>query len=122
MRIATPLKRDEIKARPVVTVEDVIASKRLEDLARSFGLEVEQEHIPLGGEIDLNRPGMIVICGPRPSKVMARLYVAGPVFAWEKADDGPWTLRDTRCGTVYRSGSDEDPPRPSDAAYLGRPS
>jgi hypothetical protein len=120
VRIATPLKKDAIKARPVVAVEDVTASKRLEDLARSYGLEVEQEHIPLGGAIDLNRSGLIVVCGPRPSQDMARLYEADPVFAWERAADGPWTLRDTRTGEVYRSGSDSDPARPYDAAYLGR--
>jgi hypothetical protein len=34
VRIITPLKRDAIKARPVVAMEDVAASKRLEDLAR----------------------------------------------------------------------------------------
>jgi hypothetical protein len=120
VRIATPLKQDAIRARPVVSVEDVTASKRLEDLARSFGLDVDQEHIPLGGEIDLNRSGLIVICGPRPSQDMARLYEADPIFVWEKAADGPWTLRDTRTGEVYRSGSDSDPVCPYDAAYLGR--
>jgi len=34
VRIITPLKRDAIRARPVVAMEDVAASKRLEDLAR----------------------------------------------------------------------------------------
>ena len=32
-------------------------------LARSYGLEVEQEHVPLTGEVDLNRPGLIAIFG-----------------------------------------------------------
>jgi hypothetical protein len=73
VRIITPLKRDAIKARPVVAMEDVAASKRLEDLGRSYGLEVEQEHVPLTGEVDLNRPGLIgccccchCCCQPRP--------------------------------------------------------
>ncbi|GII80721.1 hypothetical protein Sru01_57030 [Sphaerisporangium rufum] len=118
--IATPLKQDAIKARPVVAMEDVTASKRLEDLARGYGLAVELEHVPLGGQIDLNRPNLIVICGPRLSPVVGRLYESDPVLEWAKADDGPWTLHDRRTGTVYRSGEDSTPPASVDYAYLGR--
>ena len=62
--LATPLKREATNARPVVAMEDVTAAKRLEDLARGFGLALNLEHVPLGGQIDLNRPNLIVICGP----------------------------------------------------------
>ncbi|MFC4533983.1 sigma factor-like helix-turn-helix DNA-binding protein [Sphaerisporangium dianthi] len=120
LTIATPLKQDAIKARPVVAMEDVSAGKRLEDLARSFGLSVELEHVPLGGDIDLNRPNLIVICGPRLSPVMAQTYESDPVLEWGKADDGPWTIRDSRTGTTYRSGEDSDPATNVDYAYLGR--
>lgn len=119
VRILTPLKRDEIRGRPVVAVEDVTASKRLEDLARSYGLEVEQEHVPLGGEIDLNQPGLIVICGPRLSTVMHRLYEQDPVLSWEKTPAGPWALRDTKTGALHVSGTDKEPPATYDVAYLG---
>ncbi|HEY3682907.1 MAG TPA: sigma-70 family RNA polymerase sigma factor [Streptosporangiaceae bacterium] len=118
--VVTPLKREAKNARPVVAMEDVTAAKRLEDLARSFGLGTELEHLPIGGEIDLNRPNLIVICGPRLSDVVGRAYDADPVVKWERADDGPWTLRDTRTETVYRSGWDDDPATNHDVAYLGR--
>jgi hypothetical protein len=120
VRIITPLKRDAIKARPVVAMEDVAASKRLEDLARSYGLEVEQEHVPLTGEVDLNRPGLIVICGPRLSETMRQLYERDPVLAWEQTPAGAWAIRDTSADKLYVSGSDRDPSEPCDAAYLGR--
>ncbi|GAA4199002.1 sigma factor-like helix-turn-helix DNA-binding protein [Microbispora amethystogenes] len=116
--VATPLKQEADNARPVVAMEDVAASKRLEDLARGFGLTVELEHVPLTGQIDLNRPGLIVICGPRLSPIMGALYESDPVLEWVK--DGAWTLRDSRTGNVYRSGSDSTPSRPVDYAYLGR--
>jgi hypothetical protein len=118
--IATPLKREAVNARPVVAVEDVAASKRLEGLARLFGLEVDLEHVPIGGDIDLNRSGLIVICGPRLSTAMGEVYSKDPVIAWERAADGVWTLRDTRAGELYRSGMDLDPPQHYDVAYLGR--
>lgn len=120
VRIVTPLKRDVIKGRPVVAMEDVAASKRLEDLARSYGLDVEQEHVPLTGEIDLNRPGLIVICGPRLSQTMRQLYEHDPVLSWEQTSAGAWALRDTATGKLYISGSDRQPPGSDDAAYLGR--
>lgn len=116
--LATPLKREANNARPVVAMEDVTAAKRLEDLARGFDLTLNLEHVPLGGEIDLNRPNLIVICGPKLSPVMGALYESDPVFEWVK--DGAWTLRDRRTGDSYRSGEDSDPARPVDYAYLGR--
>lgn len=118
--VALPLKQEARNARPVVAVEDVTAAKRLEDLARSFGLEQRQEHIPLGGEINLNRPGLIVICGPRISEVMREAYEHDPVIEWVQGPDGPWMLRDRRTGEVYRSGLDCEPQENRDIAYLGR--
>lgn len=120
IRIVTPLKRDEIKARPVVAVEDVAVAQQLEKLARSYQLEVEQEHVPLGGEIDLNRDGLIVVCGPRLSETMHELYERDPVISWEKAPNGAWALRDSSTGNLYLSGSDQEPAQDYDVAYLGR--
>ncbi|WP_236004043.1 sigma factor-like helix-turn-helix DNA-binding protein [Nonomuraea antri] len=116
--LATPLKREAHQARPVVAMEDVTAAKRLEDLVRGFDLSMELEHVPLGGEINLNRPNLVVICGPKLSPVMGELYERDPVLEWVKQD--VWTLRDGRTGESYRSGSDDDPPHPVDYAYFGR--
>lgn len=117
--IVTPLKREERQGRPVVAVEDVTAAARMEALARSFELDVQAEHVPLGGEVDLNRPGLVVICGPRLSEVMAQAYAADPVLKWEHPDQG-WALRDTRTGTLFASGLDDESGRSRDVAYLGR--
>jgi hypothetical protein len=120
IRIITPLKRDEIKGRPVVAVEDVAASQRLEDLAHSYGFDVEREHISLDGEVDLNRSSLIVICGPRLSESMGQLYERDPVIHWEQTTGGAWALRDTATDKLYVSGSDRNPAEDYDAAYLGR--
>src|SRR6266542_6112942 len=65
LRILTPLKREEKRARPVVAAEDVAASQRLGELARSLGFDIEYEQIPLTGTIDLHRTGLAVSGGPR---------------------------------------------------------
>lgn len=118
--IATPLRKDAPDARTVVAVDDVSSGKQLEDLARSFGLDVTSEHVPVSGELDLNRSGLVVVCGPRMSADMQAMYDRDPVFHWETAEDGPWTIRDTRTGVVHRSGQDDNPARPHDVGYLGR--
>jgi hypothetical protein len=117
--IVTPLKREERQGRPVVAVEDVTAAARMQALARSFELDAGTEHVPLGGEIDLNRPGLVVICGPRLSKVMAGAFERDPVLRWEHPSQG-WALRDTRTGKLFVSGLDDGSGCPRDVAYLGR--
>ncbi|MFJ2947958.1 sigma-70 family RNA polymerase sigma factor [Streptomyces sp. NPDC087226] len=118
--VATPLRRDDERGRTVVAVDDVSSGKRLEDLARSYGLDVTSEHVPVSGEIDLNRDGLVVVCGPRMSQEMWETYAQDPVLRWERAEDGPWTVVDRRTGAVHRSGQDSDPARPYDVGYLGR--
>ncbi|MEU5198748.1 sigma factor-like helix-turn-helix DNA-binding protein [Streptomyces scabiei] len=118
--VATPLRRDDERGRTVVAMDDVSSGKRLEDLARTYGLDVTSEHVSVGGEIDLNRDGLVVVCGPRMSQEMWDTYAQDPVLSWERAEDGPWTVVDRRTGTVYRSGQDNDPARPYDVGYLGR--
>ncbi|GGU29461.1 sigma-70 family RNA polymerase sigma factor [Streptomyces lavendofoliae] len=118
--VATPLRRDDERGRTVVAVDDVSSGKRLEDLARSYGLDVTSEHVPVSGEINLNRDGLVVVCGPRMSQEMWDTYAQDPVLNWESPEDGPWTVVDRRTGTVYRSGQDSDPARPYDVGYLGR--
>jgi hypothetical protein len=108
VRIATPLKQEARDARPVVAVEDFTAAQRLADLARAMQLEVEFEHVPLDGAIDLKRPDLIVICGPRLSHDVANVLAQDPVLRFERAPDGLWTLRDLKTG----SSIDPDPTRP----------
>ncbi|MFJ3193823.1 sigma-70 family RNA polymerase sigma factor [Streptomyces griseoviridis] len=118
--VATPLRRDDERKRTVVAVDDVSSGKGLEDLARSYGLDVASEHMPVSGEIDLDRDGLVVVCGPRMSQQMWDTYAQDPVLHWEQAQDGPWTVADRRTGTVYRSGQDSNPARSYDVGYLGR--
>lgn len=118
--VATPLKQDAIQARPVVAVEDVTAAQRLGELAQSLGMTFRSEHVTTDGAIDLNRPNLVVICGPRISEGVAAVLAQDSFITFEREPGQPWTLRDKRTGAVYRSGWDNDPPQPYDFAYLGR--
>lgn len=118
--ILTPLKKEAIRARPVVALEDVVGARRLSDLASSLGLSTELECVPIGGVVNLDRPNLVVICGPRLSDGMAAVLAQDPVLRFGKASDGAWTIHDSRTGLIHRSGLDQTPAVPTDVAYLGR--
>ncbi|NAS22155.1 sigma-70 family RNA polymerase sigma factor [Herbidospora sp. NEAU-GS84] len=117
--VVTPLRHDAATGRSMVALDDLRAGKRLEDLARSFGLTVATDNVTVDGQIDLNRSGLLVICGPRMSEAMRTAYDTDPAIRWDRDDIG-WKLLDTRTGQQYRSGSQVQPARPMDSAFLGR--
>ncbi|MGX1367429.1 hypothetical protein RKD19_002788 [Streptomyces canus] len=118
--IVTPLRWDGAKKRPVVAMTDMNSGKRLEELAKSYGLDVSSGHVQVSGEVDLNRDGLVVVCGPSMSQAMSDLYAQDPVLGWEHPDGEPWALADRRTGTSYRAGADSEPYRSHDVGYLGR--
>jgi len=118
VRIATPLKAQERGARPVVAAEDVAASQRLGELVRSMGFEIGYEQLSRMGRIELNRDGLVVICGPRTSKDVASVLATDPDLRFTE-ENGTWAISDNRTGEVHTSGAD-DAGRPYDVGYLGR--
>jgi transcriptional regulator with XRE-family HTH domain len=120
LTVAIPLKSEAASGRPVVAQEDFAAFNLLADLARDLQLDATAEYIPLGGELDLNRDNLIVICGPRISPVVRDILQTDPVLGFDQGDDGRWLLRDRRTGQSYRSPSDLPQPQPSDFGYLSR--
>lgn len=118
--IATPVKREQIKSRPVIAVEDVVGSRRLGQAAEDRGLKVSYETIPPNGTFDVNRPNVVAICGPRISADIGAVLATDPALQFVRASGGPWTLFDKASGRIYVSGIDLVPPEPYDVAYLGR--
>lgn len=117
--VVTPLRPDPASDRTYVALDDLTTGKRLEELARTFDLSVGYDHVSLDGQIDLNRDGLLVICGPRMSSAMREAYDKDPSIQWDR-DEAGWLLRDTRTGDEHRSGQEDNPPRPYDVGYLGR--
>jgi hypothetical protein len=120
LTVAIPLKTEATSGRPVVAQEDFAAFNLLADLARDLQLDAAAEYIPIGGELDLNRDNLIVICGPRLSPIVRELLQSDPVLGFDQDDDGRWLLRDRRTGQRYPSPSDLPQPRPGDFGYLSR--
>jgi transcriptional regulator with XRE-family HTH domain len=120
LTVAIPLKTEATSGRPVVAQEDFAAFNLLADLARDLQLEATAEYIPLGGELDLNRDNLIVICGPRLSPVIREVLQSDPTLGFDQDEAGRWLLQDRRTGQRYPSPSDLPQPRPADVGYLSR--
>src|SRR5690606_3359664 len=102
---------------PVVAQEDLAAYEHLRTLAQSLGLDTRYEVIPGSGILNLNREGLIVICGPRLSPLIPQVLASDTNLVFEK-DDAGWHLVDNVAGRIYRSPMDSG--EPGDYAYIGR--
>lgn len=76
--VVTRLRPDAASDRAYVALDDVNTGKRLEDLARSFGLAVSTDHVQVSGQANLDRDGLLVICGPPHVAGDARRLRPGP--------------------------------------------
>ncbi|MGX4657622.1 sigma-70 family RNA polymerase sigma factor [Micromonospora sp. SCSIO 07396] len=115
---AVDTKQESGSGRPVVHQEHAAAIEILNRTVRRTGLEpAGVEYIVPPGLIDLNREGLVVICGPRRSPLIAQMLAADERYGFEQDSDG-WYLYDKATGRQYRSP--EDSGKPGDYAYLGR--
>jgi hypothetical protein len=107
--------------RRLVARADAASGQIVLGLANMLGLAGDLEYIPLTGEIDLNRDGLVVICGPKSSPVTAQALRADPHLEYGQLEDGRWALTERATATVHTSPMD-DPTSPAetDIAYLGR--
>ncbi|MGH2942923.1 MAG: sigma factor-like helix-turn-helix DNA-binding protein [Solirubrobacteraceae bacterium] len=105
------------KPRPgrVVALEDFGTFTELRKLLNALQLDATHEVIPASGMVQLNRPNLVVVCGPRLSPLLAQVIEADPVLAFAEDEHG-WHIIDRRAGEVHRSLA----PEHSDIAYFGR--
>ncbi|BAL87254.1 hypothetical protein AMIS_20340 [Actinoplanes missouriensis 431] len=117
--IALGGKHEAGKDKPgaVVSAEAMAAYERLAELARTLGLKADYEVVPPPGFVKLNRPNLIVACGPRLSPLVQQLLESDNNIQFAKDADG-WHLVELQTRTVHRSPSDGG--RNADIAYIGR--
>lgn len=102
---------------PVVAVEDLAAYETLRASLAEMGIQARYEVIPPPGFVDLNRPGLIVICGPRLSPLVGQILASDRTLGFGH-DEAGWYLEDRKAGKIWRSPMDSG--EASDIAYLGR--
>jgi transcriptional regulator with XRE-family HTH domain len=94
------------RGEPSIMLTTRKAAGQLKDLAASYDIRAETDYIPVSGRIDLNRPNLAVLIGPRSSALIAQAITAEPVIKWAPDDRDNWFMTDTRTGTEYHSEFD----------------
>lgn len=119
VNVAVAEKREDkpVKPGPVVSSYDMKAYDKLRCLVEDLGLKSTYEEVKPPGNVRLNRDGLVLICGPRHSPLIAQVLESDDKLAFDKDDDG-WHLVDHEAGTVYRSPEDNEVS--GDIAYFGR--
>lgn len=115
--VAEKLEAGKAKPMPVVSIDDVQAYDRLRILVEGLNLNSTYEVVKPPGNVLLNRDGLVLICGPRHSSIIAQVLESDDHLAFDKDENG-WHLVDRTAGVTYRSP--EDGNLPGDIAYFGR--
>src|ERR1039457_7014909 len=102
---------------PVVTTEAREAVDILRALADQMAISTEYEPIPPPGFVNLNQEGLVVICGPRLSPLVAQVLESDQLLGFSKDEQG-WYVVDRRTGDTWRSPMDNG--EMADIGYLGR--
>lgn len=117
LKIAVPQRPGE---REFIALEDSATAAHLGKIAHVNGMDAQVEYIPISGWIDLNRAGLVVVCGPKTSPVTAEALTADPRLAFAQSN-GRWELTERSTAARYPSPMDNlDHPTDTDVAYLGR--
>lgn len=88
--------------RTVVDEADLAAVQKLGRFLGKYGIEVHDELIQPDGYIDLDRDGLVVICGPKSSTVIRHLMGRDDVVRFEH-DEEYWYLADQSNAKNYYS-------------------
>lgn len=80
--------------RLVLAREDVDATQRLARFVRAAGLDTQIRYVEPTGELDFSPAGLVVICGPKSSPVIAEtIAICSPIHAASDSFCRPWVPR-----------------------------
>ena len=103
---------------PALSLADTVAERMLREHFAMLDIEMHREVIRPPGFVDLNRAGLVMICGPRLSPMIRQMLAADRALGFVCDNSGRWCLKDHRTGRTYRSPADNG--EDADIAYLGR--
>lgn len=116
MTICVIERKDAEKGGSTITSSTQAAAVELAELASSLGVTVTDssshghgiEVVPIPGLIDLNRPNLVVLIGPRSSPLIAQAVSADPKIRWQPDESGDWFITDSETSTAYHSDFDRN--------------
>lgn len=94
-----------LEGRTVVSEPDFCAVNQLSGFLGRHGIDVSVSFVSPSGEVDLHRPGLAVICGPKSSGTVAEAMENGGDLVLEMVE-GNWTIIDLATGKHFDSPMD----------------
>lgn len=108
----------ELGGRRVIAEPDFEAATQLSAFLGRYGVTSHYRFITDEKNVDLSAPGLVVICGPKTSPLVAATMSQDPCLRFEERD-GHWVIRDLEENAVYRSPRDTAG-LPEDIGYVSR--
>ena len=105
-------------SRMVIANEDFAAALELTSFLRRHKVESNFKEIPPAGAFEFDA-GSVVICGPKSSEAVKRLYSSDPHFSLEERQ-GMWKIHEHATNNFLESPMDRTPSEEKDIAYIGR--
>lgn len=108
------------RPKPVVAMEDYAAYENIRNVLEYNAFCVSLKYIPTSGDIELEQDkANIIICGPKNSPLIKETFqrMNGLSFVEE---EGIWYFLDEETNNKIYSPMDQNPPKNSDLAFLGK--
>lgn len=116
--VTTYFPMRNLNGRSAIDEADLAATRLLDGFLRRYGIRMQQEFIREDGHVDLDRDGLIVICGPKTSELIRRTMERDDAVSFT-SDGEHWHLTDHDTGTAYYSPRDIRGEN-ADVGYLSR--
>lgn len=108
-----------LENRTVIAEADFLAAQHLAEFLSKYRIDVEFDYVAPDGIINLTQPGIIAICGPKSSPMIADALSHDDAIHFSQIDAGDYVLDNLKTGKRYSSMHDTAGTS-ADIGYLAR--
>ncbi len=117
--ITTYFPLRELDGRSAIAEADFTAAHHLSTFLSKHGVSVQYRFVDVDGDIDLSETGIVAICGPKSSRLVAEALKRDSAIQFSRDENGHYALVDRETGERHRSAQDIDHAS-ADIGYLAR--
>lgn len=107
-----------LEKRRVIAEPDFVAASLLAEFLKAAKMDVTFDYVNPDGSIDLSTEGLVVICGPKKSSLVAKAMDHDPSLRFHESE-GHWKISERQGSQEFQSLLDHGETE-SDTAYVAR--